>query len=133
MKKSYKGLVIWLIVFIVSYGWLIILPVENFNLLTNISMLYTTGMIATLCYIIYRFDKIYWINGVMFEDAAKMTRRQRDRYTLRHFEAFGKFFCIHLIFAIIAHFFGFPLWIIITVPAIGLIAAAISTIMIKPE
>ncbi len=133
MKKSYKGLILWLICFICGYGGLIFLPDNNINFLTNISMLYVSAMIAALSYYMYRYDKIYWINGVMFEDAVKMTRQQRDRFTWRHFEVFGKFLCLHIVFALITHFFNFPLWTIITVPTIGLIVTAISTIRIKPE
>ena len=133
MKKSYKGLIYWLIGFLAAMFSLSFLPIENTKLITNLCILMCTAGVTLLLYIVYRYDKIYWINGVMYEDAVKWSRQQRDRFTWRHFEVFGKFLCLHIVFALISHFFNFPLWIIITVPTIGLIITAISTIRIKPE
>ena len=133
MKKSYKGLWIWTVCFLAGEALMPFLPVKNTALITNLSILYCTAAITVLIYITYRYDKIYWINGVIFEDAEKMTRQQRDEFTYAHFVKFRNCFAVHLLFAVAAHFFDFPIWAIITLPMILLIVTAISTIKIKTE
>ncbi|MBE6866563.1 MAG: hypothetical protein E7492_06395 [Ruminococcaceae bacterium] len=133
MNKSYKGLMLWVIIFIAGMCVPPLLPIDDTALITNLSLLYCTAAITVLIYIIYRYDKIYWINGVIFEDAEKMTRQQRNEFTYAHFVKFRNCFIIHLVFAVAAHFFDFPIWAIITLPMLLLIATAISTIKIKTE
>ncbi len=133
MNKSYKGFVLWIIIFVGGMCVFPFLPIEDTALITNLSLLYCSAGITGLIYIIYKYDRIYWLTGVFFDDALKLTRQQRDEYTYAHFVKFRNCFIIHLVFAVASQFFNFPMWAIITLPMILLIATAISTIKIKME
>ena len=130
MKKSYKGLAGWLILFLVGFVPLMLLKI-NGPLLTRITLNYTCVMIATLAYIIYKFDRVYWYNGVYFEDAEKAGRERRDAYALLHFEKFKNMVLIFAIYSTIAHILKISIFIDVIVMVIITVTTAISTIKIE--
>ncbi len=130
MKKSYKGLILWIILFIIGFTPFMMLDISGV-LITRITTNYTCIMIAALAYSIYKFDRVYWYNGVLFEDAEKAGRERRDAYAYKHFEIFAKFAIYFAIFSVISHLYGISIWIDIAVLTVGLIITAISTIKIE--
>lgn len=130
MKRSYKGLFLWVILYMTGAVLFIFLPFRG-AVITRLVMNYTSVMIALLAYIIYKSDRVYWYNGIIFEDAEKAGRERRDEYTYKHFEKFSKFAIYFAIFSVIFHLFGLSIWLDTAVLTIGLIITAISTIKIE--
>lgn len=130
MKKSYKGLAGWVTLFLVGFVPLMILKIDG-PLLTRITLNYTCIMIATLAYIIYKFDRVYWYNGVYFEDAERAGRERRDAYALAHFEKFKNMVLFFAVYSIAAHLLNISIFIDVIIMVITTIATAISTIKIE--
>ncbi|MBQ8603914.1 MAG: hypothetical protein IJ410_03600 [Oscillospiraceae bacterium] len=130
MKKSYKGFILWIVLFMAGF-FPIMLIKTNAGLLTRITMNYTSMMLAFLAYIIYKYDRIYWYNGVDFEEAAEAGRERRDAYTVAHLKKFIKFAGFYALFSFIMHLAGKGIWIDSIVFTLGLICTAVSTIRIK--
>ena len=126
-RKSYRGFVIWLIVFLVLIFASCFLPVEDAAIMTRlITNLCTLGM-AHLTWLIWRTESVYWYNGVSFEDAAKAGAERRKAYALRHFRLFGGYALVSLFITIAAHLLHLPWWVDFTLITVSLIAAAFRT------
>lgn len=130
--KSYKGLIVWLVVFMASIFLIPAIPVklstEAYALIIDNLM---TVFIAVLTYMIYRNESIYWYNGIEYEDAKKASSEQRRIYARRHFKRFAIFAAANLIYSLFAYFTPIPYGFSIAVTTIGICAVAISTINIK--
>ncbi|MGN0514899.1 MAG: hypothetical protein ACI4GD_11525 [Lachnospiraceae bacterium] len=130
-KKSYKGFVIWMVLFIICMFACAFVPTEDGNLITLlIDNIMTIGM-ALLTWLIYKNEKIYWYTGLSYEDAKKAGSEQRKEYAMKHFKRFGIFAGIYLVYSIIALLFDIPIGVSITIVLIGLVGAALSTMNIK--
>lgn len=130
MKKSYTGLILWFVFFIAGYFPIVILC-RNTDISMKLSLVYCTFAITLLSYIIYKFDKVYWYNGVNFEDAEKASFDDRQLYALKHFKVFLKFSLGYSIFAVISYILKFGFITDIAVFSIGIVTAAIYTIKFK--
>ncbi|MBR2495784.1 MAG: hypothetical protein IKB66_00885 [Clostridia bacterium] len=131
-NKGYKKLVIYLICWfaiMVAGGVLFGIFLPNHAMRFTLNLL--TFGISLLMYIIYKDDRIYWLNTIDYDEAKKMTRKQRDKYT---FTLFKRFFTFALIMLPITVLFGIfsPLpWGDFVVGIIGLIAVAFSSLLIE--
>ena len=132
-EKSYKGFVIWLLVFIILVFSIPILPTQNANLLTLAVMNLMSLSMAVLTWIIWKNEKIYWYNGIEFEKAKQATREQRKRYALRHAKRFTLFALAGIVYSVVAYHWSIPIVFTITVMGLGIVAVALSTIKIKLE
>lgn len=130
MNKSYKGLFLWIILFMAGFIPFMMLDI-NGALITRFTMNYTCIMIAALAYSIYKFDRVYWYNGVLFEDAEKAGRERRDAYALAHFEKFKKLVILFAVYSTIAHILKITIFIDVLVLVFATIATAISTMKIE--
>ena len=132
--KSYKGLIVWLVVFMASIFLIPAIPVElsteAYALIIDNLM---TVFIAILTYMIYRNEKIYWYNGIEYETAKKASSGQRKKYAWRHFKRFAVFAAANLIYSLVAYITPIPYGFSIFVSTVGLCAVAFSTINIKIE
>lgn len=131
--KSYKGLVLWFLGFLVLVFCIPILPTQNANLLTLAVMNLMSLSMAVLTWIIWKNEKIYWYNGIEFEKAKQATREQRKRYALRHAKRFTFFALAGLVYSAVAFHWNIPIGFTITVMGLGIVAVALSTIKIKLE
>ena len=130
-KKSYKGFVLWMVLFIASLFGCAFVPTKDANLMTLlVDNVMTIGM-AILTGIIYKNEKIYWYTGLSYEDAKQASSRQRKKYAMQHFKRFGIFAGIYLAYWIMAYFFAMPIGLSITIALFGLAGVAISTMNIK--
>ena len=130
-RKSYRGFVIWLIVFLVLIFAICFLPAEDAAIMTRlITNLCTLGM-AHLTWLIWRTESVYWYNGVSFEDAAKAGAERRKAYALRHFRLFGGYALVALVVTAAAQMLHLPWWVDFTLVCGGLIAAAFRTMAYK--
>ena len=77
LKKSYTGLILWLIVYTVTIFLPAFLPTDDGGLLTRIIMGWTAIAILLLMLMIYISEKVYWINGVTYEEAVEAGSARR--------------------------------------------------------
>lgn len=130
-RKTYTGFVIWLIVFVMAMLAVCFLPVKNESVLMRVLLnLCTLGM-AQLTWWIFRTERVYWYNGVSFEEAEKAGSNRRKVYAFRHFRLFGSYALAALVFTLGGHLAGWPWWVdMIVIPA-GIIIAAFRTMAYK--
>lgn len=126
-KKSYGGLVLWLVFFLTATCLCCFLP--EAWMLRGIMQLCSLGTTA-LTGMIYVNEKVYWINGVTFEEALQATTEQRKQYARRHLNVFLWFSVPFFFFSLLSYGLGWSPWIDFTLGCIGLIAAAVSTMSI---
>lgn len=131
LKKSYRGFVIWLILFVAVLAGLMFLPVEDGGLLTRIIIVYTAAALASLAWIIWRTERVYWYNGTEYEQAVAAGSERRKCFAWRHFRIFCGFAVVLLAFCAFTQLMGWPWWIDIVVGTVGLCAAAFSTMPIR--
>ena len=132
-EKSYKGLVLWLLGYTAALVLCMFAPFEDEGLLVRLSLNVTWCAIAVLCWMMVRNERIYWINGVTFEQAKRATSDQRREFAEKHFRKFGKCALICLAFSAVGQLIGLHFVFDILVETIYLIVVAISTIKIKLE
>ena len=130
-RKTYTGFVIWLAVFIVLLFGVIFLPVNDVAVMTRlIANLCTLGM-AHLTWLIWKNERVYWYNGVSFEEAESAGSERRKAYAFRHFRLFGGYALAALAITVAAYLAHLPWWIDFTALCVGLIAAAFRTLSYK--
>ena len=132
-KKSYKGFVIWLLLFIVAFFSTVFIPSKNDNLLTLVTGNIMTVGVAVLAGIICLNEKIYWYNGIDYEDAAKATSEQRRAYAFKHFKKFGSFAAVYFLYSVVSYIVNLSMLVNIMVAGFGIVVVAFSTINIKLE
>lgn len=130
-KKSYKGLILWLIIFCILYFSVIFLPELNTRLTTAVMDNIMTISIFILTYIIYKTESVYWYNGTSFEDALEAGSERRKKFAFEHMKRFGIFALVYFIYSLISLALKIPYGFDIFAAAAGLIAAAFSTNKIK--
>lgn len=130
-KKSYAGLIVWTICFLLLTLACPFLGRTEITL-RCIMQLCSLG-VTVLVYMIYVNEKVYWINGVSFEEALKATSEQRKRYAFRHLKCFLWFAVPYFFFSLISYLLGWSAWIDFTLGTVGLCTAAIATVPIKLE
>ena len=132
-KKSYKGLIIWLVVFTVVLFLLPLIKTENDNLMTLLLLNLMSAGIAVLTWMIWKTESIYWYTGLTFEEAEKTPSEVRKRYALRHAKRFTIFAVIFAVYSVAAYIWSFPIGLSITLSCLGLVGVALSTMKIKLE
>lgn len=130
-KKSYKGLVFFIIGYMIAMFLPIFLPFEDGSLLTRIVLNIATIGIVLLCWMMYRNERIYWINGISFERAKRSTSDQRKEYALWYLRHFGNAALIFLVFSILTQYFHLSIALDIIVMLVLLITVAIKSIKVK--
>ncbi|WP_425449318.1 hypothetical protein [Dethiothermospora halolimnae] len=133
-KKSYMFFIIWLIGFfiiLITAGLFIEKNFEHAELSTGkILLLLTLILLNILFYIIYKTEKVYWINGTSYKEAKAATSKRRKVFAIKHLKSFFVASCIYLIYCIFSFAIN-SLMIDSLVFTIVLIVAAISTIRYK--
>lgn len=127
-KKSYAGLVVWLVCFMLFMVACMFLP--EAVMLRGVMQLCSLGICA-LIGMIYGNEKVYWINGVTYEEAMQATREQRKAFAWRHLKVFLWFAVPYFLFSCLSYVLGWNEWIDFAVGFVGMVAAAIATIGIR--
>ena len=130
-RKTYAGFVIWLIVFMVVMIAACFLPVGDEAVLIRLLVNLCTLGLAQLTWMIWRNERVYWYNGVSFEDAEKAGSERRKEYAFRHFRLFGMYALATLAFSLGSYLMRLPWWVDMIVVPVGLIAAAFRTMAYK--
>ena len=110
-RKSYKGLVIWVLAFLAALLVVCFLPYKSPAVPGRLMTHLCTFGIASLSWMIWRTEQVYWYNGVSFEEAEKAGSERRKAYALRHFRLFGGYALAALAFSMVACRLRLPLWI----------------------
>lgn len=130
-KKSYKGFIIWMIVFMISIFFIALLPIEDESIAIKLVSNITSIDLTILTYIIYKTEYIYWYTGLNYEDALKAGSDKRKEYGYKHFKTFLHYSVIVFIYSIFAYCLGIPYWIDILIFVFGVIITVISTMRIE--
>ncbi len=131
LKKSYKGLIIWIVFFFVVSTGVCFLPIEDTDIMTRAVLNICTFAIALLTFIIYKTEYVYWYTGMTFEAAQQAGSKRRKIFAMKHFKRFGLFALVFFICSISFHLLNISIWGDILLASVGMIATAISTVPIK--
>ena len=130
-KKSYKGFVVGLIVFLALMVGIILIPAENEQLPMRLIMLLMVWYMAALSFHVWRTEQVYWYNGTTFEDAEAAGAERRKEFAWRHFRIFGMFALLMTVLSCAMQLLGWSAWIDFTVGTVGICVACFMTIPIK--
>ena len=130
-KKSYKGLIICIILFFVIMIGIVFLPLSDSGLYLRITTNVCMISLSVLTFIIYKTQYIYWYNGIEYAEALKLSPEKRKSFALKYFKRFFILSVIIFLFSIVMHITSQNSWIDFIVAMLGLIIIAISTIKIK--
>ena len=131
LKKSYKGFVWFMLIYVAAMFLIAFLPLEDEGLLIRLIMAETTLGVAVLAYIVYRTEHVYWYNGTESEEAVAAGSERRKAFAKKHLDRFAACAAACLLYSSAAQAMGWPFWIDIVLCCVALIAAAISTVKIK--
>lgn len=99
MKKSYKGYIVWMILFCVGMVLMMIVDLKNLKLFSLILGNYMLMMITLLTGMIYKNECIYWYSGVSYQEAIEATSMSRKKYAYKHFiRFFYNMFIVFILF-----------------------------------
>ncbi len=99
MKKSYKGYIVWMILFCVGMELMMIVGLKNLKLFSLILGNYTLMMITLLTGMIYKNECIYWYSQMSYQEAIEATSMSRKKYAYKHFiRFFYNMFIVFILF-----------------------------------
>ncbi len=135
-KKSYKLFMLWIVfLFIILFGGGYLteeyFPNTSISFSVKFEIILLNVALIFLFYIMYKTERIYWINGMSYEKAKSMTSEQRKKYALEHLKLFFKGTIISFVYCIISYFLKISTIIDILVMTSIIIISAIRSISIK--
>ena len=130
-KKSYKGFVVGLLVYLALLLGIAFIPAVDEQLPMRLVMLLTAWYMAALSFQVWLTEQVYWYNGTTFEAAEAAGSQRRKAFAWRHFRIFGRFALIQTAVALAMVLLGWSAWIDFTVGTVGLCVACFMTIPIK--
>ena len=131
LKKSYKGFLLWMLVFVVTMFVCAFLPIESGAILTRIVMNVCVLNLVLLAFIIYKTEYVYWYNGTEYKQAVEAGSERRKEFAKKHLKRFGMFALLYLVYSVVAQLVQIPYGVDIAVATIGMVVVAISTIKFK--
>lgn len=140
--KTYKPLVLWMIVFLAAST---LMPALINRILqelfqttwgegAEVRMILMFVVIALdgLMWMIYAGEYVYWINGgPSFEEAKAAGSEKRKAYAAAHLRVFLKMTLVCCVYLVISLFFRLPMGIDIVVISSAVVVAAIKTMPIR--
>lgn len=130
-KKSYKGFVLSLLIYLVLIFTVSFIPAADESQPIRLVMLLTAWYMAGLTFYIWRTERIYLYNGTTYEEADAAGSERRKAFAWRHFRIFGMFALLMTLLSCGMQLLGVSGWIDFAVGMIGLIVAACRTIPFK--
>ena len=131
MKKSYKGYIVWMILFCVGMELMMIVDWKNLKLFSLILGNYMLMMITLLTGMIYKNECIYWYSQMSYQEAIEATSMSRKKYAYKHFIRFFITCLLYLFYSIIAYFLSFSFGMNMTICCLLIMVCALSTTSIK--
>lgn len=115
-KKSYKGFIIWLILFSVGAGvipfiikWCV--PDATTGLMVRVIDFACCVGVEILIYMIYKNGRIYWYNQYSYEQAKAMSEDERREIAWRPVVFFLKITLVCAVLFIVAQMLSLPWWL----------------------
>ena len=104
-KPTYKGFLLWLVFFLVSF--MPAIQLKDRDLAGR--LFFGIGLIdlIILMTMMYCTERIYWFSGISFEQARQAGSQQEKNYALRILKRFMYLLGIFLIYAFIGHIWHF--------------------------
>ena len=131
-RKSYRGLVLWLVGYLaLAFSPLLLPKGTDAGLLLRLIQNLTSVGIAALMWIIWRTESVYWINGTSFEQARDAGSERRRAFAAAHLRVFARFAVGYALFSAVTQLMGVHFAVDIAVFTVGLIVAAVSTVRFK--
>ena len=130
-RKSYAGFIAWLVLFCVGLLGIGLLPISDADVLMRLMDNGCCWGIVALTLIIERTEKVYWYNGITFEEAQAAGSERRKRYARALLKPFLIFAVLFSVFSAAGQFLQLAGWADCVVMAVGLIVCAFSTCRIK--
>ena len=131
LKKSYTGFVLWMIGFVALMFAIVFVPSEDFQLPMRLIMLLMAWGVASLTFIVWRTEYVYWFNGTTYEDAVAAGHERRKAFAWRHVKVFGRFALLMTAVSCATSLLGWSAWIDFAFGTVGMIVAACRTIPFK--
>ena len=131
MKKSYKGYIVWMILFCVGMELMMIVGLKNLKLFSLILGNYMLMMITLLTGMIYKNECIYWYSQMSYQEAIEATSMSRKEYAYKHFIRFLMVCLGYFVYSIIAYFLSFSFGMSIIICCLLMTVCALSTVSIK--
>ena len=131
-RKSYKGLVLWLVGYMALSLAPTLLPEgTDPGIEIRLVLALTAAAVAGLMAIIWKTESVYWINGTSFEQARDAGSDRRREFAAAHLRVFGRFALGYVVFSAIMQWRGVTWGVDLAVFCVGLIGAAIGTLKVK--
>ena len=131
MKKSYKGYIVWMILFCIGMVLMMIVDFKNLKLFSLILGNYMFITLSLLTGMIYKNEAIYWYSGISYQEACAVTSKQRKEYAYKHFIRFLMVCLGYFVYSIIAYFLSFSFGMSIIICCLLMTVCALSTVSIK--
>ncbi len=131
LRKSYKGLIMWIVFFFIIMFGTSFLPIKDGEILTRIVLNICIFSIVLLTFIIYKTEYVYWYNGTTYEEAVQAGSERRKIFAWKHLKKFAIFAIVYLITSIALDLLEVTIFIDVILVMLGSIITAISTITIK--
>ena len=131
LKKSYKGFVLWMIGFLAAIFAVAFIPSEDEMLPMRLIMLVMAWGMASMAWLIWKTEAVYWYNGITYEDAVAAGPERRKEFARRHLVIFWRFALLMTAASILMAMLGWSAWIDFAFGTLGLVVACICTTPIK--
>ncbi len=131
LKKSYKGFVLWMIGFLAATFAVAFVPAEDEMLPIRLIMLVMAWGVASMAFLIWKTEYVYWFNGTSYEEAVAAGQERRKEFAWRHLVIFGRFALMMTAVSVVMMLLGWSAWIDFAFGTVGLCVAACMTVPIK--
>jgi|GEM_PF-7010358 len=136
LKKSYKPLFIWFLLlasFAILYNFVLnTLSIALSSKATSLLWLcFVNLMLVSLFLIIYKTERVYYINYVTYKEALEASGEERKAFAYKHLVIFGRAAAMYWVYSAISLILTFPLALDIGVFLVIIIVSAIRTISIR--
>lgn len=126
LKKSYRELILWMLGFTAVITGAAFLPIgEDVGLLIRVLDNLTMVSVAILMLVIWRTEKVFYFNGITFEEAVEAGPDRRRAYAWKHVRLFGVAAAVYLLYSVVAQLLHLNWWIDIILILAGLLAAGL--------
>lgn len=131
LKKSYKGLVLIMVLFVAAMLSISLIPASSDDLPLRLILNLMNFTMALLTGVICRNQAIYWYTGITYEQAAAAGPERRLAYARKHFQRFALTAFAGLGVTLLFSGLGLSAWFDFALLLLGLMATAISTVRIR--
>lgn len=136
LKKSYRLFIVFFLLFLlgsIAMG----IVIDRLNISSHLEMLIWLNIcnvfLCLLLYIIYKTERIYYINFVTYKEANAASSRTRRDFAYKHLSVFMKFSILFICYSLLSYVLELNLVIDVLVYTLAIIFAAVKTITIKLE